>query len=520
MSELVKKLNKRHLIIVLLCFIIISRVHTYDGPFLKDITVYAVIAHEMLSGKDLYSELWDVKPPGVFITYAVAEMIAGYGHQSIYLLNVIAALITLFGVYFAGTTIRGWRGGLWAAVCWTIISINLKLQADQPNVEVFINACLVWAFTLLVRTQVPPFRHRTIIAIGLLFALASVYKHYTIIAALFMAIVYILKRPQHLTLHVAVNHILIIVGIGAITWLFIFGYFTLTERFTDFYEVIFIFGAHYAGSLSHNLWEGLWIWKSIIVVWPLGIIAICGFLLSQAEQKRMWLFLIMYIIAVQIMISLPGKFYLHYYQLALPPLAIGVGWMLVELDRWINVVFKQYRVQHIEKIVGTLIITGLLLFTLKGREEQDKYLNFEKVLAQDIDALLMQNETFFQAGGAPALYFYSRRVPPAGLFLNQHYMQGPLKQKLSQRLITDLEENKPELIVFWRYNGIDLSQSNQSVIKWIYEHYYWPCSKQNIYKYFHVPKLLFLKKVMFYFFVRRGGKLESRLLNTESCKAT
>jgi hypothetical protein len=46
------------------------------------LTTYAVIAHEMLDGKQLYSDLWDHKPPGVHVTYAVAELLAGYGRAS------------------------------------------------------------------------------------------------------------------------------------------------------------------------------------------------------------------------------------------------------------------------------------------------------------------------------------------------------------------------------------------------------------------------------------------------------
>ena len=67
-----------------LCALIFSlRLHTYDEPLERDLTTYAVIAHEMLNGKNLYSELWDHKPPAIHVTYAAAELIAGYGRNSI-----------------------------------------------------------------------------------------------------------------------------------------------------------------------------------------------------------------------------------------------------------------------------------------------------------------------------------------------------------------------------------------------------------------------------------------------------
>src|SRR5437016_9497431 len=100
-----------------LCVLIFSvRLHTYNEPLERDLTTYAVIAHEMLNGKNLYSDLWDHKPPATHVTYAAAEMIAGYGRDSIFLMNVVAALATLFVCYWAGSSAGGGRvAGCFAA---------------------------------------------------------------------------------------------------------------------------------------------------------------------------------------------------------------------------------------------------------------------------------------------------------------------------------------------------------------------------------------------------------------------
>src|SRR5882762_7447119 len=97
-----------------LCALIFSqRLHTYNEPLERDLTTYAVIAHEMLNGKNLYSDLWDHKPPAIHVTYAAAESIAGYGRDSIFLMNVVAAFATLFACYLAGSANgRGPASGL------------------------------------------------------------------------------------------------------------------------------------------------------------------------------------------------------------------------------------------------------------------------------------------------------------------------------------------------------------------------------------------------------------------------
>src|SRR5881398_3324490 len=127
-----------------LCALIFSlRLHTYDEPLERDLTTYAVIAHEMLNGKNLYSDFWDHKPPAIHVTYAAAEWIAGYGRSSIFLVNVVAAIAALVACYFAGAAGgRGPLAGLIAATLWTLASGDLSIQGNQPNTEIFLNVLL------------------------------------------------------------------------------------------------------------------------------------------------------------------------------------------------------------------------------------------------------------------------------------------------------------------------------------------------------------------------------------------
>src|SRR4051812_42783556 len=88
-------------LIALAILIVLERLHTYREPLEPDLTTYAVIAHEMNFGKRLYANVWDIKPPGLYGTYALAEKLAGYGPQSVLLLAIGAALASLVAVYAA-----------------------------------------------------------------------------------------------------------------------------------------------------------------------------------------------------------------------------------------------------------------------------------------------------------------------------------------------------------------------------------------------------------------------------------
>jgi len=89
-------------LVILSSFIAIMRLYTYDEPVERDIGNHAVIAHEILQGRKLYSDLWDSKPPAIFVTYAIADVLVGYGPSSVYFVGVLAAIITLLGAYWAG----------------------------------------------------------------------------------------------------------------------------------------------------------------------------------------------------------------------------------------------------------------------------------------------------------------------------------------------------------------------------------------------------------------------------------
>ena len=45
--------------------IFLQRLHTYHEPLERDLTLYAVIGHEMLGGRALYSDLCENKPPAI-----------------------------------------------------------------------------------------------------------------------------------------------------------------------------------------------------------------------------------------------------------------------------------------------------------------------------------------------------------------------------------------------------------------------------------------------------------------------
>ncbi|HYP91397.1 MAG TPA: hypothetical protein VEQ59_24690, partial [Polyangiaceae bacterium] len=70
--------------------------------FGRDQGIYAIVADTILKGGMPYRDAWDFKPPGIFLTYALAQGVFGKSMLSIRVLEVIGLVATVFGMQRLG----------------------------------------------------------------------------------------------------------------------------------------------------------------------------------------------------------------------------------------------------------------------------------------------------------------------------------------------------------------------------------------------------------------------------------
>ncbi len=490
---------------VIIC---LERWHTYLEPLERDITTYAVIGHELLSGRKLYSDLWDCKPPVLYFSFSMAEVLAGYGPSEIYLLNILTGLLTLWGVYRAGCRIGGRAGGLWASLFWSVLSGDLYLQANQPNIEVFLNACLTWAFVFWLGVGEKKFDARKGAAVGFLLALASLYKHVFIFSDILMGLLYLgLQWKNHLARRAAYSMVLWIFGFLSATWVLLVGYFALTQRIKDFIGAIVIynfFNNHFGvGRVSifleffqHNQ-TGM---EFPIFILPLLLLSLGGILFRDEKNIQPWLLWLVFLISSEAALFAPGLFLPHYYQLLLPWLVIGGGWSSARLGQVLSGRWKK------TSLLPGILVLLILIFheapfyqwpavTWSEKKYGDVFTQTVD-LAKRVDQILEPGETFYEWGNETGLYFLTKRSPPCGLFYGFPLMISNLTDTLSLKTIEQLGKNKPELFIF--YTGyLPEGWGRNPLMVWLREHYrLLPGEKKG-------GKFLFL--------MRKGGRLEKRL---------
>jgi hypothetical protein len=505
------------LILAALCVCIaIMRMHTYNEPFERDITSHAVIAHEMLAGRQLYSDLWDSKPPAIFVTYAIADALVGYGPLEVYFIGVVAAVVTLLGVYRAGSALGGVAGGLWSSAFWAFICSDMWLWANQPNIEVCINACLVWAFALMIRTDAQKLQPGRWLAIGGLFALATFYKPVAISFAGLLAISHILTRLREpKAIKLAFSQLCIAAAVSATAWAALAAYFAAADRLTTFYQTVFQYGSFYiksrGGNTFKNILEGFtykrFFSPAMRSTKALALFATAGTIFGLWKgNRRYWLMLAGFALAAQMAIAFPGRFYPHYYQLWLGPLVIGAGWAVAVFGPKGRAYPAPAR--YTAGAIGMIILLSSILpqYKFSADEWSAKKINPQFVISRkvvaEVDKLLKPGETLYVWGQNPEFYFWSKRSPPTGLIWSADLMDNPLAEEHTTRALADLEREKPDMFVV---NILQFKAPlNHPVIKWVLKNYVPLPGNPN-------RGHLYDSVYLFRIFIRKGSNLAARL---------
>ncbi len=486
---------KTAMVFILLAFVIVlARYHYVEEPLERDITGYAVYADEMLNGQYLYANLTNHHPPGSFVTYYLFQSLFGYGKVTVFLIGVTFSLLSMVGIYTSLSNIDQ-TAALWAAAFWAVISCDPMIQANQPNAELFMNACLAGTFSFLMRDSGKGSGVQTAIGAGILIAMSSFYKPITVVAAVFFSLGLFVSVSGKEQKGRALKQVGIMAFIGFFSWGGVWGYFKLIGIFDDYWKFFFDYSQYYSGNFFINLFAGFsaefLIPEKMYALIPLIMLSLVGIIFSNQEKPgRTGILISVYSFSAVFMILLPGQFFFHYYQLWLPVLSIAGGYALFSIKSQI----KNFP-EKTTNLLGGVFLGALVFFQLpnlnidlnelpqKKYGEEGKLFTASKKLSPLINQVLSRDEYFFNIGMENGLYFYSKRRPPSGQVWLYYYLDGPVAKLLTKKLENDLKENPPVLILVTNYVF-----PKHPIWKWLLERYQL-LSDQKVFAPFHAYSL-------------------------------
>ncbi|MBN1594685.1 hypothetical protein JW933_02050 [candidate division FCPU426 bacterium] len=482
----------------------VLRWHSWQEPLERDLATYAYIGHRLLAGEQLYTQWVDIKAPAIYFTYMLAEAAWGYNEAAVVWSGIVAVWVSMLFLFLVARRAGGALTALASCVLFMAASTSYRLQANLPNTETFINAFILaglWAFLASRLGK----RSRIGLWCGsLCFALATLYKvqAFLIPAGLtcYLAAFFLWRRSKncHAFLHAAAALWLP----SFLWWGGIFGYYWVTGRFEDFWNVFYHVGRSYAGSILTNemhyfthlrlLWpQAAW---DITPLYIWGLLALV--ILKKPGKRRGPGLFFWYGLGSFLMVGVTPRFFPHYYQLLIPCLCLvsaltmkRAAWLLARKrpgtqavdGHWANarnsmpqpkgLTDKKPSPCHLASywVLAGLIFIGSSIFMLlpvlrylqlhPAEISSAKYGrdNFGRVkeIGLRLRKTTRPEETLFQWGIDPGFYFYSRRKAASGV-LSLHTMKySPplLRKKYLDRIYTEVTMAAPAVFIYNRKFG-------------------------------------------------------------------
>ena len=442
--------------------------------------IYQVIGKSLADGRLLYSEIWDNKPPLLYIIYAIFN-----GDQfSVRLFSLLTGIITvLFFFRLTILLIKDKNKSIISTVIFTFLFATPILEGNIANAENFMLLPIIIAGIIIFNTSAknhkPAATNRRLVLAGFLLGLAFILKTVAFFDfTAFLLFILLTTSPQDLhksrsrlkinkfkfNLNYKLRSQIRIIFRGYLAP-FIFGfvlpisiislYFLINSNFSEFINAVFLSNFSYV-SIENELFipHGLLILKLLLLI--LGVYII---FLKNKAFSRSQIFILLWFIFSIFNSYFSGRPYAHYTLLLLPSWVLLLGSLLTKTS-------KQARYVFLILIVASLILVDItfepnykksvnyyenaisFIFGNKDirpyQEFFDKRTPWDYEIASFIKTHTLTEDQIFIWGDSPQIYSLSNKLPIGKYTASYHINQQGNAQVTTN---TSLNKIKPKYII-------------------------------------------------------------------------
>ncbi|MEC5398478.1 ArnT family glycosyltransferase [Uliginosibacterium sp. H1] len=427
------------------------RLYGWQEPVERDLAIHAVIGHEFLQGRELYSDLWDHKPPGTFLMHAAFNALFGYGPHYLLVMNILLNVGAMLGIHALAWALTGRQVcGLVAALLWVLVSDDIHLQANQPNSEAMAAPLLLfgaYCWYQVSERRLPS--QWAILAGGLFFAASLLKQHYVLMPA-GMAAAFLIHAAclDRAALRAELRTALTIAGVGLVGWLATLLVFRMQGTLDDLIDALVTYNRGYGGDILRTLKGAHWYWQrffpsqfaaGLLPYVVTGALAVAAML--WLRRWKLLLLFLFWVLSTELMVALPGKFFPHYFQLWMPVMVIGVALLLDCLLAWP----PGGRRLAMAVVIACLCLTTYRLavqfaqpaWNWAGIKYPTESFGEARLLGEDLATILPPDSPVFFFGHDQQVLFYGRLRPVNGKLYARWFADNPL---MSTRLLADTTE--------------------------------------------------------------------------------
>jgi len=476
--------------------IFIARLPAMVEPLGPDQGLYASMAWGLKRGLLLYRDLFEQKPPGLFLTYRLAFALFGSRRESIFWIDYLAGLMTVVFIIDVGRRLVNLRFGAFAGAVVAISTLPaarypyggfLERAVTEPFVTALI-AAAVWASVIACAGTKA--QHWWAFAAGIFVGTAALYKQTAVIY--WLALVGWVwfstdtARARRFALHAMGGAL--IPPLLAFLWLWSRGvlrdaYITLVE-----YNVAYLSLGHQGFGFTANRFAHE-VWRRVTgdEVWALGslsaVVAFFAWRWRSTPAGRVAMLGIMWLGgALTATIANGPRLFATYFITSLVPLALLSAWLLHQTlgssrrvkvaSGFLVLAFTGVMLVHSRSLQRAASSTVWDARHLFGQIDRDVYLEHfrsrstQAFAAADNEAVAdyIRSHTdpadrIFVFGMAGGVYFSSGRLP-ASRFLFVYPAVSRMIDRPEfgvEHLAAELTRTVPRYIILQRHNGDSFS---------------------------------------------------------------
>lgn len=395
-------------ILVAIVLLALVRWPVISLPISVDLASYSVGAIEILSGEPLYGAgVWDMKPPGIFLSLAAWQAIFGVGEVQLWALGLVIAAVTLASIMIVAQKLgNSDLAGTIAGGLWVVAGSLPTFNADRMLPDSLMIAGLAVMAACVVLGKSGP--------AGVAGSVAMLTKPTAAMLVAPLVAWHVAKRRRGSWQMIAG---LVAPALLVVVWLI------KTSDLAEAWYACVSYAGWFAGDPLHNVVAGMapdklagpmpWLFAA------LSALAIPAFL------RYPWA--LGFLVAAWVMAALPGRWWPHYYQPILTSLIILAGLGAARLRSGIV----------LSTLVGGVVVAQSLP-TIVGPEENLIVLRnlAREATCRELGQAL-SGITFWQWGDDQCLYFYAGVRPPTGMTWADHltYTRSDLRDRHIDRII-------------------------------------------------------------------------------------
>jgi hypothetical protein len=459
-------IREKMLVIMSLASLVVVLLLPFANPYFytpnRDNGFHLYAGRFILNGGVLYKALWEERPPAMFYLDALGLWIGRDSRWGVWLVEVLFLSVAAWVGY--QLLKRLWQPGaaVFGSLMWLLglshIMVTGNLVEEYPILFGFL------ALLFFVLSVENPDRHLYDVLVGVAAAFSFLFRANTVGVEISIGLTWlawgILSR--HYT---DAFKRLALMAFGAAGPLLLVGlYFWYQGTLYDAVVASVLYSLFYTGEhgslvngiLSGFAYVGFPAWTTLAGFATAVLFAVKGLISKKIEPILLLLVILWPLEAV--LSGLSGREYEHYFVSWGPAVAISSGFVFYQIGR-IKSVNKIFQVitHQAEWILVGLTIVILIINRATVLEYRRPLLNllardtgsYEKTdrVTQYIDTFTDPGDKVLAWGGQSAINYMAHRDTSTAFSWYPTYADSPFTSRLNDGFLTDLENQKPEIIV-------------------------------------------------------------------------